>query len=283
MIEPRTYLITGTTGGIGLEIALGLAQTGATVILCGRNAEAGAKVQHRIATTTGNHAVHFISADLALMSEVRSLADQVQARFLTLKGLINNAALLTARREITTEGFERMFAVNFLAPFYLTQLLTPRLLNGPSSHVINLASNAHRWVETLDFGNLQGEESFDCRKAYAAQKLGNMLHAFEVNRRYTGAGMTANAHHPGEVATNLGNRGPWYLRAYWKLVARTRVSPSEAALPIVADALAPKASGVYFERGEVISPSAAARDASLSQKLWNHAEEILRPFDGSTP
>ncbi len=275
MNDERVFLVTGATGGIGLEIARGLAKTGATVVMTGRDPKRGETARRNVADSTENSQIHLLTADLAEMSAVRDLAAEFEAKFSRLDALINNAALLTARREVTSEGLERMFAVNFLAPFHLTRLLTPMLRKSAPSRLINLASNAHRWVETLDFANLQAERGFDVRMAYGAQKLANILHAFEFARRFGGDGISANAHHPGEVATNLGNRGSWYLRVYWKLAARSRLSPAQGAAPIVQDALGSSGSGAYFERGIAVEPSPAAKNAELAAKLWNHAETLL--------
>lgn len=269
------YVVTGASGGIGLEIARQLARSSSIVAIIGRDRSRTDRACMELRTSTQNEEVHPFIADLGLMSDVTQVAKQLQEAYPSITGLVNNAALITAGRELTDEGLERMFAVNYLAPFLLTKLLTPNLLSGSPSHVINVASNAHRWAKTLDFDNLQAEQKFDFRIAYGTQKLCNILHAFEFSRRYAEEGVTANAHHPGEVATNLGNNGPWYMRVFWKLAARGRLSPDEGAEPIVADLLEPKTTSCYFERGVEVKPTIPLAEASLSKKLWEHSEDLL--------
>tara|TARA_R110002096_G_scaffold147671_22_gene307814 strand:- start:10862 stop:11707 length:846 start_codon:yes stop_codon:yes gene_type:complete len=278
MNKGHTFVVTGGTGGIGLEVARQLANTGACVVIVGRSEERTQRAQDDLINSTSNPEIHPFLADLSSMEEVAALATNIQRQFPSIQGLINNAALITAKRKLTDEGMERMFAVNYLAPFLLTQRLTPALRNGAPSHLINVASNAHRWAKTVDFANLQAEQKFDFRIAYGTQKLCNILHTFEFSRRHASAGITANAHHPGEVATNLGNNGPWYMRAYWKLAAHSRLSPEEGARPISEDILTPQTTGTYFERGIKVTPSDLAQDQGVAKQLWDYTEEILKPF-----
>ena len=275
MSESKICLVTGATGGIGLEIARGLAKSGATVVMSGRDSARGEVAREDVVQSTGNDRVHLILADLSAMREVERLAKDFDERFPRLDLLVNNAALLTAKRELTVDGFEKMFAVNHLAVFRLTQLLLPKLKASAPSQVINISSNTHRWVDGIDFNNLQAENGFNFRLAYGAQKLMNLLHAREISRRFADQGVIANAHHPGEVATNLGNRGPWYMRLYWKLAAGSRLAPEDAAEPIIAAALSGKTRGVYFECGEEVEASDAASSKSLAAELWEKSEALI--------
>lgn len=272
----KVCLVTGATGGIGLEIARGLAGSGASVVLTGRNRERGELARREIMESTGNDRVSLLIADFGLMTEVSRLAQEFRDRFDRLDLLINNAALLTRRRELTSEGLERTFAVNHLAAFQLTRLLTPDLRTGAPSKLINISSNAHRWVDALDFDNLQQENGFSVRTGYGMQKLMNLMHALEFSRRFSSQGISATAHHPGEVATNLGNRGPLWLRVYWNLAARSRLTPAEGAKPIVDAALTTsEITGKYFERGVETEPLPAARDLKASERLWEISEQLL--------
>lgn len=268
-----THVVTGATSGIGLEISRGLAKAGEDVIMVGRNRERTEAALKEVVDSTGSDRVQMQLANLENMAEVRSLAERIPQ----LHVLVNNAAYLTSKREFTSEGVERMFAVNHLAPFYLAKLLAPKLAANPSSQIINIASNAHCWVDRLDFDNLQQEKGFSLKTAYGMQKLMNIMHAFEFSRRHAAEGMRANAHHPGEVATNLGKRGPLWLRIYWKTAARFWMrSAEDAAVPLVKAALAADGpTGQYFDKGEEAEPIPAAFDKADAKRLWEVSEEIL--------
>ena len=269
-------MVTGATNGIGLEIARGIAAAGATVVMHGRNPARCEAAAEDVQNSAGSDRVSTLCADLSSMEQTRRLADQFLERHDRLHILINNAATLTKRRELTSEGFERMFAVNHLAVFQLTQFLLDPLLKSAPSQVINISSNAHRWVRSVDFDNLQQEKGFNLRTSYGMEKLMNLLHAKELARRHGYAGLRANAHHPGEVATGFGHHGPWWMQIYWSIVSLNRLTPAQAAAPIVKAALQTKGpTGRYFELGVEDEPSAGGTDMDSARRLWQASERLL--------
>ncbi|HXN37732.1 MAG TPA: SDR family NAD(P)-dependent oxidoreductase, partial [Solirubrobacteraceae bacterium] len=134
-------LLTGATRGIGQAAALALASEGAEVALVGRDADRVAAVAGEARAAGGGAAVHEHVADLMLMSEVRRLAEEVRAAYERIDVLANNAGALFASHKETSEGLERTFALNHLAPFLLTNLLRDRLSGG---RVVTTASDAHK-------------------------------------------------------------------------------------------------------------------------------------------
>ena len=122
-MQQQIAMVTGATAGIGKETARGLAQQGMTVIVVGRNAEKTARVAAEIRATTGNPDVEPMLADCASLAQVRALADAFKARYDRLDVLVNNAGIVTQTRQVSVDGYELMFAVNYLAPFLLTNLL----------------------------------------------------------------------------------------------------------------------------------------------------------------
>src|SRR6185312_2961475 len=104
----------------------------------------------------GGAPVHEHVADLTLMSEVRSLAEELRAGYEHIDVLANNAGALFASRKQTTEGLERTFALNHLPPFLLTRLLRDRVIGG---RVVTTASDDHE-SGRLDLDDLQSEKSY---------------------------------------------------------------------------------------------------------------------------
>ena len=140
-LRGKTCLVTGTTSGIGEEIALGLAREGARVALVGRSRERGEASVLRIRRESGSSDVELLLADLASQAEIRSLAERVLDRFASLHVLVNNAGVANLRRETTPDGLEATFAVNHLAYFQLTLLLLERLRASAPARVVNVASD----------------------------------------------------------------------------------------------------------------------------------------------
>jgi NAD(P)-dependent dehydrogenase (short-subunit alcohol dehydrogenase family) len=143
-----------------------------------------------------------VTADLSSQDSIRVAAGQLRERYPRLHVLINNAGIITRRRELSVDGIEMQFAVNHLAYFLLTRLLLDRLKAGAPSRVINVTSGAHAGA-TLDFDDLQNERRYDPNRVYAQSKLANILFTYELARRLSGTRVTANCLHPGVIATGL--------------------------------------------------------------------------------
>ena len=149
-MKGKTALITGSTDGVGRYVAGRLAADGARVIVHGRDRARGEAVVQQIAKEGGD--ARLLVADLSSLAEVRSLAEAVQRDSDGLDALINNAGIGTsgARRELSADGFELRFAVNYLAGFLLTRLLLPALESRASSRIVNVASAGQQPIDFAD-------------------------------------------------------------------------------------------------------------------------------------
>jgi len=116
-MQGKVCIITGANSGIGKATAMGLAHMGATVVMVCRDQARGEEAQNEIKEQSGNDAVDLILADLSSQASIRELAENIQQLYQRIDVLINNAGLVSLTRQETTEGFEAMFAVNYLAPF----------------------------------------------------------------------------------------------------------------------------------------------------------------------
>ena len=196
----RICLVTGATNGIGRATAQALAARGASVIVHGRDRRKAEAAVNDIVEATRNRAVEPIVGDLAELDQVRRMAAEFRARHKQLHVLLNNAGLVAFDRRTTHDGFEAHFGVNHLAPFLLTNLLLDALKSSAPARVVTVASAVHNRGR-IDFDDLQAARSYGGIGAYANSKLANILFTTELARRLDGAGVTANALHPGVVAT----------------------------------------------------------------------------------
>ncbi len=110
----KNALVTGGTDGVGKEVARGLARAGHRVVLVGRDADKGARVEREIREMTGNAEVQFLQADLSLVREANRLTDEIAGRWPALHYLVHSAGVVRGRRELTVEGIESNFAINYL-------------------------------------------------------------------------------------------------------------------------------------------------------------------------
>jgi NAD(P)-dependent dehydrogenase (short-subunit alcohol dehydrogenase family) len=271
----RICLVTGATSGIGAVTARALARLGASVVLVGRDAGRCARRRDAIRRETGS-SVEALVADLSSQRQIRRLAEEFRARFARLDVLVNNAGSYFMRRRLTADGLEMTFALNHLAYFLLTNLLLDRLLAGEAARVVNVSSVAHERGR-LDLTDLQGERRYDRLEAYAASKLANLLFTYELARRLAGTRATANALHPGIVATNLGRDNGWLRVTLRNLLDRSMIDPEEGSRTSVYLASSPAVEGVtgrYFYECKEVESSAASRDPAAAAALWTISEQL---------
>lgn len=205
-------LITGATDGIGKVTATELARKGYAVVLAARNETKAATVTTEIVASTGNRDVDYLVADLRSLAQLHRLAETFTVRYPRLDLLINNAGIMMPRRVLTEDGYETTFQVNYLAQFYLTQLLLGELVKSPRGRVINLSSSVYR-AGKFNPGNLQSEQQFSTIGTYAASKLYVLLFTIELAQRLKPTRVIANAVHPGIVRTPMMRGAPGVFRA----------------------------------------------------------------------
>ncbi|TRW47101.1 SDR family oxidoreductase [Georgenia yuyongxinii] len=278
----RTVLVTGGTSGIGRATAEGLAALGAHVVITGRDLTRVERVADEIGSATGVR-VDGLAADLSSLAEVRRLAERVLLGLPHLDVLVNNVGGYWNSRHVTTDGLERTFALNHLAPFLLTRLLLDRLDRSGPARVVTVSSHAHAQGR-IDFDDLQGERSYSGSRAYNQSKLANLLFTYELARRLGADEITANAVHPGMVRTSFGAEDPG--RAQRVLVPLLRPlmrSPTAGAATSVRVASAPelvRTTGLYFARGRPTKSAAASYDRAVAARLWSVSSELVGVADG---
>ncbi len=281
----KICLITGATGGIGAATALGLARRGATVVVHGRSLEKAKQMVSAILQLVedsqgANPAqAEYILADFADLAQVRQLTDGMHTRFTHLDVLINNAGAFFLRRQETQSGLEMTFAVDHLAPFLLTNLLLDLLYLAPEGRIVNVSSNSHLNAE-LDFSDLQTTRGYGFgMKAYGRAKLENLLFTYELVRRLNSAPVTANALHPGFVATNIGANNPFMQRFIKPLMNRMGRSPEQGAETSLYLACSPEAAGVsgkYFIDCQPVESSPQSYDMEDAKRLWETSQELVK-------
>jgi retinol dehydrogenase-12 len=265
-------LITGATRGIGKAAAIAIASQGVELALVGREAER-VKTVAREATAAGAGApVHEHVADLMLMSDVRALAAEARERYEHIDVLANNAGALFSSRKETSEGIERTFALNHLAPFLLTSLLRDRLSGG---RVVTTSSDAHK-AGVLDLEDLQSERGYAAMRVYGTSKLCNILFTRELAKR--APELHANCFHPGVVRTGFGKNE----NGVWKLLTtlgapffRTPASGARSLVWLATSEQAAGLTGDYIQDERVLEPSAQAQDKTLAQGLWERSAELV--------
>jgi NAD(P)-dependent dehydrogenase (short-subunit alcohol dehydrogenase family) len=279
MMQGKICLVTGATSGIGRATALGLARMGATLALVARDPVRGETARNDVASQSGNPAIDLLLADLSSQQSVRRLAENFRQRYTHLHVLVNNAGLFSLRRRTTVDGLEMTFAVNYLAPFLLTNLLLDVLKASAPTRIVNVASEAHE-TGYIRLDRLQLEKGYRPMRAYSQSKLALVLFTYELARRLEGSGVTVNALHPGFVATNIGQTGlgsPGRAMARF-IVSRLGISPEEGAKTSLYLASSPEVEGVsgkYFVESAPRRSAAITYDEELQRRLWEESAKLV--------
>ena len=209
-LSGRAAVVTGASGGLGYETALGLAAQGATVILAARNVGKLDSAVERIRKAVPDAAVRAEPLDLADLASVTRFAAAFEADGTALDILVNNAGVMAyPTRRVTRDGFEEQFGTNYLGHFALTGRLLPALLRAPNCRVVSLASLAHVQGR-IALDDLQTERPYDGWKAYRQSKLAMLIFARELQRRADlhHWRLQSVAAHPGWAVTDIISNGP---------------------------------------------------------------------------
>lgn len=288
----RRVVVTGATGGIGLQTALALAGARFEVILTGRNAGKGAAALRQIRDVYPQASLRYEDLDLANLDSIARFAERYAAQHDALDVLINNAGVMTPpQRQRTADGFELQFGTNYLGHYALTARLLPLLRKGAAPRVVNVSSGAHKLLADIHFEDLQWQRRYRPWRAYAQSKLALLSFAFELQRRSDAGdwGLMSNGAHPGYARTDLIANGPgtdaWLTRLGLRWFQPwASHSAADGALPTVyaAAAAQARAAGYYgprdrFEmRGPVTDAaiSTRAQDPAIAARLWQVSAEL---------
>ena len=278
-MQNRVVMVTGATNGIGLETARGLASMGTTVIGVGRNPQKCADVAKSIAGTTSNPNVEFLVADLSAQSQVRKLAETFRQKYDRLDVLVNNAGGYFARREESSDGIEMTWALNHLNYFLFTDLLLDVLKHSAPARIVNVSSCAHTRVKQINFDDVEFKKGFSGWTVYGHSKLANVLFTYELSRHLGGTKVTANALHPGFVATGFGHNNGGLMRTginlVQKIVAKRPEQGAETSIYLSSSPEVEGVTGKYFSDKKEIKSSAASYDVNAARRLWELSEQMV--------
>jgi retinol dehydrogenase-14 len=274
-MKGKICIVTGASSGIGKETSVALARAGARVAIVCRTEDKGERALTEIRQRSGGDATLFV-ADFGSQRAVRALSARLTAALPRVDVLVNNAGLIMDQRVLTEDRLETTFAVNHIGYFLLTRLLEPTLRASAPARVVNVTSRAHRYG-TIRFDDLMGAAGYDGWTAYAQSKLANIAFTYELARRLTGTGVTANCLHPGVVASNFGAAGPPLFRLGMVIGRPFMKSPARGAETSIYLASSPEVDGVsgkYFVNRHAARSSNESHDPAVAARLWKVSEEL---------
>jgi NAD(P)-dependent dehydrogenase (short-subunit alcohol dehydrogenase family) len=269
-MKGKTALVTGSTDGVGRYVAERLAEEGARVIVHGRDRARGEAVVERIKRQGGD--ARLLIADLSSLAEVRLLAEAVKRETDGLDALVNNAGIGTsgARRELSADGFELRFAVNYLAGFLLTRLLLPMLESRASSRIVNVASAGQ---QAIDFGDVMLTHGYSGARAYRQSKLAQVMFTFDLAPEVGGRNVAVNCLHPATFMDTT------MVRLSGVQPISTVEEGGAAILQLVGQPSPEGVSGLYFNGLRESRADPQAYDAAARRKLRALSFELVALAD----
>ena len=257
-------LVTGSTSGLGREVARRLGSTGRFVIVHGRNRERGMEVVEAIENEGVGNA-RFYAADLGSFDQVREFGETILRDYDRLDVLVNNAGFGRApdERMLSEDGLELRFQVNHLSHFLLTRMFLPRLRANAPSRIVNVSSGAQ---QPIDFDDVMIENDFSGGRAYAQSKLAQIMFTIDLAEELAGTEVVVNALHPATyMDTGMVRRAGLTPRA-------TVGEGADAVMQLITST--DIGSGGYFNRLSPARANAQAYDEEARAKLRRLSEEL---------
>ena len=271
----KICLVTGANAGLGKVTARELAKMGATVVMVARSKERGEAALADVRQASGSSQVHLMLADLSSLASTRKLAEQFKEAYGRLDILVNNAGAIFKERQLSVDGYEMTFALNHLSYFLLTHLLLDLLKASAPARIVNVSSGAHMGG-SINFDDLMAAKKYRSFAAYSQSKLANVLFTYELARRLAGSGVTANALHPGGVATGFGS-GEGVMGWVFKLLRPFLLTAEQGAQTQIYLASSPEVeeiTGQYFDKKKAVQSSKESYDTAVAQRLWQVSQQL---------
>ena len=273
-MKNKIILITGATSGIGKETALGLAKLGAIIVFTTRDTIKGEKTKKELIARTNNKNIQMLTCDLASIESIKNCCNEFKSKFDKLHVLINNAGIWDFKRKESKDGIENIFAVNFLAPFLMTNLLLDVLKNGKPSRIINVTSGMH--YGTINFDDIEFKHKFSGAKAYRQSKLGLILFTRFLAKKLEGTGVTVNVVQPGMNKTDLGRDAGGFSKMIFKMMGKDPSIGAETSIYLASSPDVEDITGEYWVKKEIKKSSKESYNMDLAEKLWDVGKKYLK-------
>ncbi|KAG2065335.1 NAD(P)-binding protein [Suillus decipiens] len=281
----KVVLVTGANSGIGKETARVLLTKNAKVYIACRDKTKGEDTIRDLKESTGKEAC-FLQLNLANLRSVKASGEEFLRREPVLDVLFNNAGVMTPPVELLTDdGYDLQFGTNVLGHFYFTKIVMPALLVGAAqspdgtARIVNTSSNGH-WFGSLDYKTFKDSSARKQKSAislYGQSKMGNVLFAAEVARRYGNQGIVSTALNPGAIKTELARHNSSFFRMIASMIFHDVSFGALTQLYAGTTAEGAKLNGKYLVPwARIGNTHPEGQDPQQASELWNWLEEQVK-------
>lgn len=277
--KDRFVVITGATSGIGYHTARKFASHGARLLFINRNEKKSEVLQNEIGKDYGV-SCEYIIADLSNLEDIYRAAEELQKNTIPIDVLIHNAGIYLTKRELTPEGFDKVFVVHYLSSFIINVLLGEKLKSQGKARIILVNSEGHRfaaWGLRLDDLNWE-KRRYSGLKSYGSAKLAQLQSMLIFAEYFKPCGVTINAMHPGAVRSETGQENGavyrWVKKHFYDKTLRPAEISAEAIYYLGVSDEIEGISGKFFNLTTEEEPAPPALDKEAANKLWAKSVEM---------
>ena len=268
----KTALITGGTSGIGLSIAKSLLQKDYKVYLIGRNPKKGKAIESSLSAQYPGKC-EFIQVDLSVVVDVKKFARKFVETHEELDLLANVAGIMEPNRIVTTEGFEKTFAVGYLSAFILSIQLVPLLEKSHHSRIVNVAGvSSFIFKAKLDFDDLTFSKNYNSFRAAITTVHAKTVLTEILSEKYAQKAIDVNSFHPGAVRSDLMKNMRWWGRAMYKFIGLFMSEDSKTGIYVCSSPEIQGTNGKYFNNKKAIDLNFGM---DYKERLWKKSETLI--------
>jgi len=267
MNNSKNVLITGATSGIGTAIAIHLAQSGYSIIVCGRSGENLNLLKNRLQTINSTISVYTVLCDLSSYESIKAACTQILTSHNSIDVLILNAGLWNFRFIETADKIEETFQVNLLSQMIMYNELKGLMPKNEESKVIFTSSGLHQG--TINFSDIEFRDRFSGFKAYRQSKLGLIMLTRWLANQTEHKGISFYCVHPGMVNTNLGRSAGWFSRVVFKLFGKSIEKGAQTHIHLIDQKNEALTSGAYYANSRVTQTTPYSYKMTEAHRLWH--------------
>jgi NAD(P)-dependent dehydrogenase (short-subunit alcohol dehydrogenase family) len=282
--KDRLVIISGATAGIGYLTARKFASQGANLLCINRNEEKSAALKEELEKEFGI-SCEYILADMSVVADVQRAAEELQKIDIPIDVLVHNAGVHRTKRELTPEGFDKVFLVNHLSSFMINILLSEKLKSQEKARIILVNSEGHRFVPWgLDLDDLNWEKRrYSGLKSYGSAKLAQLQTMLLFEEYFRDSGVSINAMHPGAVRSETGKENGafyrWFKRNLFDKMLRPTEIASESIYYLGVSVEVEGLSGKFFNLTTVEEPAPPALDKEAAHEIWAKSVKMTKVQD----
>lgn len=278
-MDGKICVISGTTSGVGYQASIRLAKAGAKIVMLVRNKEKAEKLCAEIRLISTSEPDYFL-ADFANLSEVKKATEEIIAKYAKIDVLINNAGIHLTTRQLTIDGYEKVFAVNHLASFLVTNILLKRMIESAPSRIIQVNSEGHRFnglqIDDLDWS----KRKYGGYGSYGASKTAQLMTVWELNDLLKNKGVTINAMHPGAVKSNIGSYNGkfynWFSKYLMQPFLKNPTISGEAIYYLASSPEMEGVSGKFYNLTNEEMPAPHALNRELGKRIFEKSIKLIQ-------